>query len=109
MRLSPDAHGVFSALAFSCILFSTLVNIKSVDGFGSEDGHAEGRVKCTNRFEYRHQIAEKVGSCEDIIRSNPICGKNLTVAYSLHPPYVFIDDGKISGILPSKSILHYTF
>ena len=59
-----------------------LTIIQYVKGFGSEDGHEEGRIKCTNRFEYRHEIALKVGTCQDIIKSNPMCGKNLTVAYS---------------------------
>lgn len=83
-------------------LVVVLTIIQYVKGFGSEDGHEEGRIKCTNRFEYRHEIALKVGTCQDIIKSNPMCGKNLTVAYSLHPPYVMIEAGKVSGILPSK-------
>eukprot|EP00111_Clytia_hemisphaerica_P003707 TCONS_00010636-protein len=69
--------------------------------FGDDDDHNMGRIKCTNRFEYRHQISKLVGTCKDIIRSNPICGKNYTVAYSLHPPYVMLEDGKVSGILPT--------
>ena len=83
------------------VVFVLLVS-HNAHGFGTEDGHEAGNIKCTNRFEYRHQIAEKVGTCEDIIRSNPMCGKNFTVAYSLHPPYVLLDDGKVTGILPSK-------
>lgn len=87
---------------FCVSLIWILSIIQHVKGFGSEDGHEEGQIKCTNRFEYRHDIASKVGTCEDIIRSNPMCGKNLTVAYSLHPPYVMVEYGKITGILPSK-------
>ena len=89
-----------SKVGVSLVFILTI--IRSVKGFGSEDGHEEGQVKCTNRFEYRHEIASKVGTCKDIIRSNPMCGKNLTVAYSLHPPYVMMENGKIGGILPSK-------
>jgi hypothetical protein len=82
------------------VLFLVVWHSVNVHSFGTEDGHEEGRIKCTNRFEYRHQIREQLGSCEEIIKSNPMCGKNFTVAYSLHPPYVFSEDGKVQGILP---------
>ena len=68
------------------LMFFIVSHSVNVYCFGAEDDdHEVGQIKCTNRFEYRHQIREKVGSCEQIIKSNPMCGKNFTVAYSLHP------------------------
>lgn len=55
------------------------------------------------RFEYRDHIQRSFTSCSDVIRKNPLCGRNITVSYSNHPPYINVGhDGDIEGILPGK-------
>lgn len=96
---------MFLVRLFIPVLFIYLVIVtSSVDCFGDEDDH-EVQYKCTNRFEFRHQLKKRAGGCDKIRRANPICGRDLTVGYSNHPPYVFQNDHEnyeVQGILPGK-------
>lgn len=63
----------------------------------------EPYFSCTNRFEFRHELQQRFKGCHQRVKENRLCGENLTVAYSIYPPYVYIDEVKktVVGILPS--------
>ena len=66
--------------------------------------HEDVQSECTNRFEFRNALKKHFASCKQLISSVPICGKNITISYANHPPYVFQSgNGSISGILPGKN------
>ena len=63
--------------------------------------HQDIYSQCTNRFEFRSRVSQRFKDCRDLMQSAPVCGGNVTVAYSNHPPYVFKKvDGSVAGILP---------
>ncbi|XP_057292670.1 uncharacterized protein LOC130621403 [Hydractinia symbiolongicarpus] len=79
---------------FLCILFPL------VGGSGIVH-HEDGTIACSSRFEYRKEMLKYFTGCEDVIKHNKLCAEEITVAYSLHPPYVFHDkNGSVIGILP---------
>ena len=87
-----------SLLLLHMLLVSFITGYHS---FGDND-HDDVQVTCTNRFEYRHELKKIFGNCTKLVKLNPSCGKNITIAYAEHPPYAFRHDGRVMGILPGK-------
>ena len=86
----------WSTYITAVLLFNTL----DVYSFGADSENEVQSASCTNRFEYRHILKAKNSDCREVLKHNSICGTNVTIAYSEHPPYVFVLDGKVTGILP---------
>lgn len=102
-----DAHVKILQVVMQFLIraFLLTLNLRTLLGFGI-DHHEYNNVECTNRFEYRHLFKRRFKNCQDTIKHhNALCGMNLTIAYSLHPPYVFHDhNGEVRGILPGNCI-----
>ena len=87
------------------ILYMLTSYIVGFHCFGKSD-HEDATVICTNRFEYRMELKKQNSNCSQVIKLNPMCGKNIIVGYEIHPPYVYKDNGSIAGIIPGKLFLY---
>ena len=89
------------------IYVTILLVALEIYSFDADNKHEKKTASCTNRFEYRHVLKAKYNDCIEVVDYNSICGETVTIAYSLHPPYIFIgEDGNVTGILPGMSRYH---
>jgi len=60
--------------------------------------------ECSNRYELRdilHKYIKELQNCSFVYEKFPICRENVTVAISIHEPYVInVSNGSATGILP---------
>ncbi|XP_066911499.1 uncharacterized protein [Clytia hemisphaerica] len=87
------------------VIFILLLKYRQIDGSttpATQNGSVIQQVLqlCTIRYSMLSQFKDLVG-CDEVRTLNPLCGRNLTVASSFMPPYVYQDNEKISGILPA--------
>jgi len=54
------------------------------------------------------ESAKRVYSREEVVAANPLCGRNLVVAYSQMEPLVYLNkSGLVEGVLPGKSMIFF--
>lgn len=61
---------------------------------------------CSVRYSYLDQIARNV-KCTAVKEANSLCGREIRVLYSNLRPYIYLEDGNVTGILPGRSFIFF--
>lgn len=86
------------------ILVYTIFHLKT--SLTEDISHQDMLIKqslqsCSIRFSMIEEVRARI-PCPKVKKINPICGNNITVAFSHMPPYVHNNSEHIVGILPGN-------
>lgn len=85
---------------FYCIYTALLLDSMASESI-SESSFL-GPRHCYVRYDLLHAIKDDI-TCENVVKLNPICGRDIKVLFSESAPYIHTDTaGEVHGVLSSK-------